>query len=79
MAEARKFAKANPDRFEVGKAGWVTARFTDEEPLAESVWKKWLAESFAISRDNPSMPKSAAKKKTSKGSHQAKKSRKKKA
>ncbi|MBE0643914.1 MAG: MmcQ/YjbR family DNA-binding protein [Bacteroidetes bacterium] len=48
MSEAEKLAGQHPARFEVGKTGWVTARFTAEEPLPESIWSNWLAESYAI-------------------------------
>lgn len=37
-----------PKRFEVGKTGWVTARFTAEEPLPKRIWGKWLAESYEV-------------------------------
>jgi hypothetical protein len=33
VPQALKLAAADPKRFEVGSAGWVTARFTAEEPL----------------------------------------------
>jgi hypothetical protein len=48
MADAEARAKAEPKRFEVGKTGWVTARFTADEPLPRSVWEPWLDESYAI-------------------------------
>lgn len=48
LPQARKLAAQHPDRFEVGKTGWVTARFTAEEPLPERIWSKWLAESHAL-------------------------------
>lgn len=48
MAEAQKLATKQPQRFEVGKTGWVTARFTVEEPLPEKIWEKWIAESYAV-------------------------------
>jgi len=28
--------------------GWVTARFTAEEPLPKQIWEEWLAESYAV-------------------------------
>ena len=49
MPEAKNLAHASPDRFEVGKTGWVTARFTTEEPLEKEIWEKWLEESYALS------------------------------
>lgn len=48
MDEARALAEEQPVRFEVGNTGWVTARFTAEEPLPASVWKRWLDESYAV-------------------------------
>ena len=45
---ARALAKAEPDRFEVGSTGWVTARFTVEKPLPDTIWKKWLEESYHL-------------------------------
>ena len=46
MPEAAKLAAQHPARFEVGRTGWVTARFTAEEPLPEGLWSKWLVESY---------------------------------
>ena len=46
MPEAKKLAAQYPARFEVGTTGWVTARFTAEEPLPEKIWSKWLSESY---------------------------------
>lgn len=50
MAMAKELAEANPKRFEVGKTGWATVRFTDDEPLEESIWKVWLKESYEITQ-----------------------------
>jgi len=50
MSEAIKLADKEPKRFEVGKTGWVTTRFTQEAPLAESIWRKWLVESYEVTR-----------------------------
>jgi len=47
-ADAEARAEAEPHRFEVGKTGWVTARFTAEEPLPKSVWEPWLDESYVV-------------------------------
>jgi hypothetical protein len=49
MPAARKLATAHPERFEVGSTGWVTARFTAQEPLPASTWQSWLKESFELS------------------------------
>lgn len=45
MPQALELAAEDPKRFEVGSTGWVTARFTAEEPLPKRIWGKWLAES----------------------------------
>lgn len=47
-AEAERLAAAEPDRFQVGSAAWVTARFTAEEPLPRALWERWLDESHAF-------------------------------
>lgn len=50
MPEAIKLAEEDPERFEVGSTGWVTARFTVEEPVPKRVWKRWLSESYDVTR-----------------------------
>ena len=45
MPQALKLAAESPKLFEVGSTGWVTARFTAEDPLPKRIWEKWLAES----------------------------------
>lgn len=46
-AEAERLQGAYPDRFDVGKTNYVTARFTAEDPMPEELWQRWLAESYA--------------------------------
>ena len=48
MPHARKLATTDPERFEVGSTGWVTTRFTAEEPLPRSIWEAWLEESYEL-------------------------------
>jgi len=48
MPQAQELATIEPKRFEVGKTGWVTARFTAEEPLPNQIWEKWLSESYDV-------------------------------
>lgn len=48
MPDAEAWAAAEPARFEVGKTGWVTARFTAQQPLPRTIWEPWLDESYAI-------------------------------
>lgn len=49
MPEAVRLAGKEPDRFEVGSTSWVTARFTADQPMPSSLWKRWLDESYALS------------------------------
>lgn len=46
MPQAEELATTQPDRFEVGSTGWVTTRFTAEEPLPVALWTTWLDESY---------------------------------
>ncbi|MEM9291027.1 MAG: hypothetical protein AAGD01_05050 [Acidobacteriota bacterium] len=46
LQEAIDLAEIQPKRFEVGRNNWITVRFTDEEPLTEEIWKRWLEESY---------------------------------
>ena len=48
LPQAKKLAASDPDRFEVASNGLVTTRFTAEDPLPRSVWKKWLGESYDL-------------------------------
>jgi hypothetical protein len=48
MPQALKLAEREPKRFEVGSTGWVTTRFTAEEPLPKKIWGKWLSESHDV-------------------------------
>ena len=50
MPEAAELAEKEPDRYEVGSTGWVTARFTAEEPMPTELWERWLDESYELSR-----------------------------
>lgn len=49
MSQAKKLATKDPERFEVGSNGWVTTRFTAEEPLPKPIWEAWLDESYELS------------------------------
>ena len=48
ILEADALAQEQKDRFEVGKTGWVTARFTAEEPMPQQLWERWLDESYEL-------------------------------
>ena len=48
LGQAEALAREQPARYEVGKTGWVTARFTAADPLPASVWAPWLEESYEI-------------------------------
>lgn len=45
---AAKLAQEQPGQFEVGSGGWVTARFTAEDPMPKKLWSKWLDEGYAL-------------------------------
>jgi hypothetical protein len=57
MPEAAALAKKEPDRYEVGSTGWVTARFSADKPMPVKTWRKWLDESYALT----TAPKAAKK------------------
>ena len=59
MPQALKLAAEDPKRFEVGSTGWVTARFTAEEPLPKRIWGKWLAESYEVTSGSGQRAKKA--------------------
>lgn len=50
MPEAQELSEQDPKRFEVGSTGWVTARFTAEDPLPRQIWERWLSESYELTR-----------------------------
>ena len=65
LAEATALADRHPDNYGVGNTGWVSARFTAEDPMPRKLWEKWLDESYALSCGTGararSTPKKAAK------------------
>ncbi|MFK7802037.1 MAG: hypothetical protein AB8G95_10420 [Anaerolineae bacterium] len=48
IIEADDLAAQTPADFQVGNTGWVTARFTAEEPMPTQLWEKWLDESYEL-------------------------------
>ncbi|CAM2065319.1 MmcQ/YjbR family DNA-binding protein [Sulfidibacter corallicola] len=49
IPEAAELAETDPTSYEVGKFGWVTARFSADDPMPKTLWEKWLDESYAQS------------------------------
>ncbi len=49
IPEATKLAEKEPECYEVGSMGWVTARFTADKPIPSQLWEKWLDESYDLS------------------------------
>ena len=47
MEEARSLADDEPERYEIGKNNWVTARFSAASPLPRKLWTRWLKESYS--------------------------------
>lgn len=64
LPEAKKLAAQYPARFEVGTTGWVTARFTAEEPLPERIWSKWLTESYGTTAGSAATAEKKSKRST---------------
>jgi len=49
IQQAQELAAKEPNRYQSpAKAGWVTVRFTAENPIPKPVWEKWLDESYKI-------------------------------
>lgn len=50
IPQAQELAATEPDCYQSpAKAGWVTVRFTEDNPMPQSVWEEWLDESYALS------------------------------
>ncbi|MEO1029031.1 MAG: MmcQ/YjbR family DNA-binding protein [Pseudomonadota bacterium] len=48
--EAARMAAKAPKDFQIGKGVWITARFSDDAPLSDEIWKRWLDESYELSQ-----------------------------
>ena len=48
IPEATELAESEPNCYEVGKFGWVTTRFSAEQPIPNGIWEKWLDESYGL-------------------------------
>ncbi len=46
LPEAEALAAERPEDFQTGM--YTTARFSDDDPLPEDLWTRWLDESYAI-------------------------------
>lgn len=46
IPEVTKLAETDPACYGVGKFGWVTARFSADNPIPKTLWEKWLDESY---------------------------------
>lgn len=51
MDQAKQLAGEQPERFDAGSTGWVTARFSAERPLPKKIWAAWLKESYTVSSE----------------------------
>ena len=49
-AEAVKLAERYPGDYQVGSGVWVTVRFSADQPIPSKRWKRWLDESYELSR-----------------------------
>ena len=48
--EAAALAETAPKDFQVGKNIWITARFSEDAPLPDELWQRWLDESYELSQ-----------------------------
>lgn len=73
LPEAAALARAEPDRYQVGSGGWVTARFTAEEPMRKALWTRWLDESYAMRSTTEKAAEKSAEKTAKKAGKQTSK------
>ena len=46
--EAAALASQYPEDFQVGSNIWITVRFSDDAPLPQDLWERWLDESYNL-------------------------------
>ena len=66
LPRARALAREEPDRYGAGAGGWVTIRFSADDPPPKSLWKPWLDESYALFARGPAKPPVRSAKKSNK-------------
>jgi hypothetical protein len=48
LADARKLAAKDPDKFDVGAGGWIKIAIADGEKAPLTILKKWISESHDV-------------------------------
>jgi hypothetical protein len=48
LSEAVKLAAKEPQRFQAGSSGWVTIRFSPDQPPPLDILERWLDESYRL-------------------------------
>ena len=66
LSEAEELAVQEPENYQVGSTRWVTARFSDDEPMPRELWERWLEESYQLSLASGTKKKTSKKKATKK-------------
>lgn len=61
LPEAKRMAKAEPERFRAGANGWVKITFDADRPPPLAVLKRWLVESHRLAVMAKPKPKTKAK------------------
>ncbi len=55
--EAIKLAAQEPGNYQAGSGVWVTARFSEDDPMPQARWERWLDESYALSQKPKKKPR----------------------
>ena len=48
LGEAEALAQDEPERYDVGSAGWVTVRYELDRELPKGLFERWIDESFRL-------------------------------